>query len=279
MSYFTSVLDFHDYDSWVGKSPEFVLQAAKRSGGWRKVFPKGRAIPVWLSRIRNYFNICPTKLIRQGPVVFAVYASKIPSGGYGSLSSVKYLYLDELGRPWFQTPPGGTIWHSSGKPDVWYRKGEKLAKNTLGGQKVTEVFKLLHMDGSGGSSELIKENYAASIAHNQGSKRFLIGMVDRWVLRKVHGGGKSTLGKIGQEVKGYSGRVKNEKYAASYNYADHYMTSEDEHTRMDVDTHSEQADFYVKVPDDRSALNRRVFPKEYKGVPIAKSASKFRFGH
>jgi hypothetical protein len=51
-----------DYGAWLKTTPHEVFFAVKMHGGWKNVFPN--CVPVWASKVRNYFNILPKTLKR-----------------------------------------------------------------------------------------------------------------------------------------------------------------------------------------------------------------------
>ena len=57
-----NLAELQNYQCWIGKTPHEVFFAAKMNGGWKNVFPTN--VPVWASKVRNYFNVLPTTLKR-----------------------------------------------------------------------------------------------------------------------------------------------------------------------------------------------------------------------
>jgi len=57
-----SIDDLKSYDKWLKTTPADVLFSATAVGGWAKVFAS--EVPVWASKVRNYFNVLPTTLRR-----------------------------------------------------------------------------------------------------------------------------------------------------------------------------------------------------------------------
>jgi hypothetical protein len=231
---------------------------------------------MWLSRVRNFFNQRPRTITRLGQFEATRVAMSEQSGAAlspnfgpaGYYTQAVAVYKDEAGRAWFQTPPAGTIYHSSGSPGFG-----KMARNTIGGQSVTETFKLLRFDGTGGSSELILRNTAAWLAHNNNGNVFF-----RMIDRHVHGGGRDFVGKIGEIVSTHGLAIIDERYAASYNFGDFYCASDATHKRFDVKTHSTQRGFYLNV-DQYTPLAKRIFPEKWNGIPISDSHNHFSYKH
>lgn len=59
-----NINDLRNYECWINKSPHEIFFASKALGGWKNVFPASKPFPVWASKVRNYFNILPTTLMR-----------------------------------------------------------------------------------------------------------------------------------------------------------------------------------------------------------------------
>lgn len=276
MAFETREIDFLDYETWVGKSAGDVLTLVKSKNGWAEVYPEGVEVPMWLSRVRNFFNQRPRTIKRLGQAEAQHIAMSEQSGAalgskmgpFGYFAQAVAVYKDEAGRGWFQTPPAGTIFHSYGEPGYG-----KMARNTIGGQSVTETFKLLRFDGTGGSSELILRNTAAWLAHNNKGN-----VISRMIDRNAHGGGRDFAGKTGEIVRTQGMSIVDERYAASYNFGDFYCASDATHKRFDVKTHSIQRGFYLNV-NQYTPLAHRFFPKNWKGIPIFESHNHFSYKH
>ena len=58
------ITNVQDYHNWIDLSPATILNFVKNNGGWVKAFPRSKEFPVWASRLRNYFNVTPTRLTR-----------------------------------------------------------------------------------------------------------------------------------------------------------------------------------------------------------------------
>ena len=56
--------ELQKYEFWKEKTAHEIFFAAKVHGGWKNVFPATKPFPVWASKVRNYFNILPTRLTR-----------------------------------------------------------------------------------------------------------------------------------------------------------------------------------------------------------------------
>lgn len=281
-----TIEQLQDYNNWLATNPADVLFSATAAGGWSQVFAS--EVPVWASRVRNYFNVLPTKLRRLDknaaqaalgaktgprmtflanchqdqtfnrhhrgqptPLGPAPDAFKIPAAcpakapkevvemdGFlptrDALSND--VYLDDHGWLWYQMSPGATIYHWGG--EVRSPKAEAAYTQVVTGQKGVPVFKLISMDGSGGSREVILLNYGA------GSP----------------GGGSENLGKVNVEEDIYKLTYRDPIKQGSYNYSEATQVGFTDHEKRDVKTHRHATDFYVNPVDMHADLKIRKFP-------------------
>src|SRR5712672_2644360 len=163
-----------DYGNWIGETAWDVHGSVMRVGGWQQVFPG--ALPRWASRIRQYFNLTPMTLElldhEESSRCLEMVQTALPSARVEAVRNALRLepgreigtilalsgsvYEDALGRSiWFQMSPGGAIYHF----------GEKIRSPTLRsieatyeGQEQAPVFKLVCLDGTGGSREVCIKN-------------------------------------------------------------------------------------------------------------------------
>ncbi len=242
-----SIKDLRDYDNWVGLSPAFIKEQVIRVGGWKKVFPG--TLPVWASRIRNYFNVEPESLFRaDSRNAYKEAQSHLKKiNGWTSPVRVRtwdpYIMYYEMRSEeksviirWFQFSSGGTIYHFKG--GIGFSTATSAAiQQYYHKQKGTPIFKLVAEDGTGGSME--------TIIKNKHKKRVL----------------------TGKEVK-YVGELieKNPVYAGSYNYGDNVFGGSGMHDRLDVEPHSTSKGFYINPPDRHAPLKSRIFP-EFANTP------------
>ena len=203
-----SIDELNDYTVWLKHTPAQILFAATSHGGWANVFRD--EMPIWASRVRNYFNVLPSSLTRMARTpAEAMMASKhgprltflanchqdrtfnlhhrgkpTPLGPAPDAIRVNPacplkasketmhmdnfvptrdalsgdVYLDDHGWTWFQMSPGATIYH-------WGSEVKGPAREAIftqmSGQENVPVFKLVSMDGSGGSREVIISNPGA----------------------------------------------------------------------------------------------------------------------
>lgn len=150
------------------------------------------------------------------------------------------VYLDELGRAWYQMAAGATVFHWGRRPR-WLTI-EAIWVELIRGQNDTEVFKLISMDGTGGSKEVILANDGANAyGWGQGSKR-IGGVNETWNIRKII--------------------VTHPAYQGSYNYSETTQMGFAAHQLRDIDTHREGSGFYVNPKDLHSPLRTRRFPEK-----------------
>ncbi len=144
---------------WVNQNAQDILQSVRDANGWAKIFPK--KVPMWLHKLRNYFNIEPKslRLVDKTPTDHAMH--DIRSHGkmdsfIGKRALTGQVYFDEDAETWYQMSAGGTIYHW-GK-EVTHPKLEAVYTEKIRGQAGTPVFKFVCPDGTGGSKETIVRN-------------------------------------------------------------------------------------------------------------------------
>jgi len=155
------------------------------------------------------------------------------------------VYIDDHGWIWYQMSAGATIFHWGG--DVKGPKREAVYTQ-LRGQENVPVFKLISMDGSGGSREVILMNYWA------GTPR----------------GGSKNIGKENETTDIY-GRINRDKIKqGSYNFSETTQMGFNDHDKRDVKTHVHDNQFYSNPINMHAALNNRKFPtNDNRGIPLS----------
>lgn len=261
-----------DYKEWLTRSPEDILAAVVRHGGWGAVFTSAKfgakRLPVWAHRVRNYFNREPRFLMRLSADwsynwLTYVYKKPVERSGEGTIAKFKrenaltdYVYRDEENTNWFQMSPGGAIYHFK---EIGNETLEGIHQEWMG-QGGTPIFKLVSPDGTGGSMETIIDNplrvgRRVQALMPKASRGFVIGDVNvpMPVARPI---------------------VKIERYQGSYNYAETVDLGNEDHDRLDVQPHTNKE--YAKYggyenPEDRfSKLKFRRFPeRDRKGNLLA----------
>ncbi len=249
--------DLLNYSRWKDETPKFILDKVKNFGGWKAVFQNG--IPQDINRVRNYFNVLPKKLTYLGtgnsigPYIFFPNGMKLKQNGgvfdlIGRMSLTGDYYKDDQtpARYWFQYTTGGTGFHQKGGGTSWYGAVKEQAIP----QRLQPIFKLIHPDGTGGSSEVIVKNFQ----------------------RGVWKGGKSTFGKKGISVplignKIVSRIVTDKELQGSYNFSDAFVQSNRDHTIRDVIPHQKKKKPYIDPPNQHLPLadTSRKFPEYDRG--------------
>ena len=126
-----------DYNEWIGKTPEEIINDVKRAGGWASVFRND--LPLFAHQVRNFFNIEPTSLTLYGRHDGAQYLKEgrkrfedweFVNKAKGVLALSGDVYWDQSNRTWFQMSAGATIYHWGGEPNVGCSRcsGFKLCK-------------------------------------------------------------------------------------------------------------------------------------------------------
>ncbi len=264
------------YVNWIGKTPEEILIAVKRHGGWKRVFP-GR-FPVWAHKIRNYFNIEPRSLMlldesAGGPHLREIYRKLDIMQGYKVIKLAKENPIIRHVLPGVTTMPNppagtpdfsikdhlgedlglsgdvykdsaGTIWYQMSPGGTIYHFKDptnellEAALQTKRGQWQTPVFKLISPDGTGGSCETVIKN--ADSAQ-------VIGGVNRH--------------------KQVGGLIESDPwYQGSYNYSETVITGLAAHGDRDVMPHKALAD----LSKPRHLRNVYVNPdRQYRHGPLS----------
>lgn len=161
------------------------------------------------------------------------------------------VYEDPLGRSiWFQMSPGGAIYHF----------GEDIRSPTLralgaahAGQAYAPVFKLVSLDGTGGSREVCIKN-TFDVPHTIKTK------IDGEFTTMV---GHATIGAVNEEVNVADRIVKDSVAQGSYNYAETVVKGLPSHQRLDVKTDPMQPGYYVEPSNlfQFAELYMRRFPE------------------
>lgn len=251
--------DLRNYNMWIDKAPQAILNALSLYSGskWTTLFA-GKPVPADIHRVRNFFNVTPTKLqLLRGSEAEGIRKQNkfLSKGIYRILKGVVYKELDPIltavsltgdvyrdpadKRIWWQMAPGATIYHvGSGQPKY---PSVEAALATKRGQKAT-IFKLISPDGTGGSHEVIIKNP----------------------------GRKETIG-TGEPVPITSNLLEDRQHLkGSYNYAETWVQGLPAHEKMDVLTHKRfKGKIYVNPKISSSPLKGREFPEKSYGIPIA----------
>ena len=152
------------------------------------------------------------------------------------------VYKDEAGRLWFQMSAGSTIYHYGGAPFV--APADAVVVNEIKGQNDTPVFKMISLDGTGGSCEVIIKNR-----------------------------GSDTLVPAGVTIHVRNLVETHEVYQGSYNFSETIQMGLAAHQLRDVKPHVGAWDFYVNPAHRYWTLDQRTFPdkdpRKPKDKPLA----------
>lgn len=259
--------ELNDYTYWRTKSPGQILVEVSSVGGWKSVFTD-ELPPRWAHKVRNYFNREPrffmrlaVKLDKRNLIDFRNLVDikeKGFSSAVGEMSALSGdVYKDELRRTWFQMDAGGAIYHFK---EVKNKTLEAVLQSVQG-QAMTPIFKLICPDGTGGSCETILKNFVGSANSEIGIMN--IPGVYR-IIEVLPGVGDSSgyrLGEINKPLP-IEGLIKviPSDYQGSYNFAETVVSGLKNHTKFDINPH-EKDDKYMKVNDRFSDLFSRIFPE------------------
>ncbi len=256
------VLDWvklQEYRNWIGKSPKLIHESVEDCGGWMAVFPK--TVPIWASRVRNYFNITPGTLMQVNASIsrINIQLNNRFKGGkwYQNLLEAHALsgevYKDNTKRLWFQMHTCGTKYHYSGLIDPSGSFGRlRTANACVSRQSWIPVFKLICPDPTvGGSFEIIIKN--PQVNPN----------------RSFDGGpplvGKRFIGPVGQTINIRRPMIVTDKYKGTYNYAETIIRGLDEHELRDVHSHQNVRGFYIDPPKSKKFKDRKFPEKDQRG--------------
>jgi hypothetical protein len=240
-----------DYRNWVLQPPAVILRAVIWHGGWTTVFPIG--VTTWAHRVRNYFNLTPTKLrllltrttIGSLRTLGGLARSQLAGGiGIGKpLELSGDVYEDEFGRCWYEMHAGRTVYHYKGDP------GLKGVKTTAQGQKYVPLVKLFSPDNSGGSVEMCLHNWQVHRSANDALNPLALGT-----------SGTSSIGN-GEWVSIKGKVIANSEYRGSYNYSESAIVGFSAHKLRDIVPHEVVSNSYVN-PLLYSSMSSRRFPME-----------------
>lgn len=256
--------ELRDAHEWIGQTAENILQSVNHAGSWAKVFEHG--VPMWLHRLRNYFNVEPKFLRLLNKPLTDHYMSKIRSNGQlddfvGERTLSEDVYADEQGRIWYQMGAGGSIYHWG--DDVENPRLEAAFTHTVRRQTGIPIFKLISPDGTGGSKETI-------VSQELTLQRSSDAMSSKQVMK-----GKSKIGSVDQNVPVEGRLITYMKHQGSYNFAETAVVGLDAHKKSDVHPHEEDPT-YIDPPNRFAALNNRIFTEAILRGAGAKTKSTVR---
>lgn len=243
--------ELKDPNEWVGQNAEDILRSVRNAGGWKTLFPND--IPMWLHKIRNYFNVEPAtlRLVDQGTT--SHWMAEVRK--YGQLNAfIKgprtlsgHVYFDEEVEVWYQMGAGGTIYHWGRDVIGWLDWAEAGTAHFLRGQTGIPIFKLVCPDGTGGSKETIIKNPKLDKVAVSTSQGNYFEMQRRSKIAETN------------EVTMVKPRIiTNAHHQGSYNFAETAVHGLKNHEKYDVETHHKDP-VYVDPPDRFAPLKSRIF--------------------
>jgi hypothetical protein len=240
--------ELRDSTDWVLQNAQDILDSVKKAGGWAKVFPKG--VPMWLHKLRNYFNVEPKSLRLVDKSVTGHWMQDVRAHGQidGLITQFALtgdVYFDEEVEVWYQMGAGGTIYHWGG--GVTWEPADAAHTQFFRGQARVPIFKLICPDGTGGSKETIVTNPKVRKVRVVGPQ----GVMDEMQ-------GTTKIGATNKPVLVLD-RVETEmRYQGSYNFSETSVVGLDEHKKNDVNPHKKDGQ-YIDPPDRFEPLNKRIF--------------------
>ena len=243
--------ELRDPNKWAGRNAEDIVKSVCKAGGWPHLFPLG--VPMWLHKIRNYFNVEPAtlRLVDQGTT--AHWMSEIRKNGQlkalikGPRTLSGHVYFDEEIEVWYQMGAGGTIYHWGRDVIGWLDWAEAGAAHFIRGQTGIPIFKLVSPDGTGGSRETIIKNPKLDKVAVSSSQGNYFEMQRR-----------SKIGEVNQVNQVKPSIITDGHYQGSYNFAETSVVGLKTHEKYDVETHKLDG-VYVDPPDRFAPLKSRVF--------------------
>ena len=246
--------ELKDPNEWVNQNAQDILYSVKKVGGWNTLFPSG--VPMWLHKIRNYFNVEPTTLRLVDKGVAGHWMADVRKYGHlnafikGPRTLSGHVYFDEEVEVWYQMGAGGTIYHWGRDVIGWLDWAEAGYAHMIRTQAGIPVFKLVCPDGTGGSKETIIKNpkiHKVPVSTSQG---------DHFEMQRG-----SQLGETNVVNMVKPRIITDGHHQGSYNFAETSVLGLGTHEKYDVETHKKDG-VYVDPPDRFAPLKNRIF-KEY----------------
>jgi len=242
--------ELKDPNDWIGQNAQTILYSVKKAGGWKKLFP---TLPMWLHKIRNYFNVEPATLRLVDKSVTQHWMTEIRK--YGQLNAfIKgprtlsgHVYFDEEIEVWYQMGAGGTIYHWGRDVIGWLDFAEAGYAHFIRTQKGIPIFKLICPDGTGGSKETIIRNPKINkvpVSTSQG---------DHFEMQR-----SSKIGEVNNVNLVKTNIITDGHHQGSYNFAETAVHGLSTHETYDVEYHHKDP-VYVDPPDRFAPLSQRVF--------------------
>lgn len=242
--------ELRDPSEWVNQTAQCILDSVRRAEGWGKVFGKEKEFPMWLHKLRNYFNVEPTTLRLLDKGISNYWMAKIREHNQlndftGKRTLSGHVYADDLNRIWYQMGPGGSIYHWGDDPS-WHAPIDAAFTHLFRGQTGIPIFKLICPDETDGSNETIVSNdMERREVATPGSRSYEVK-------------GQSQIGKVNQTVPVQGRLITTMDHQGSYNFAETAVKGLDAHEKFDVHTHKKDK-VYIDPSDRFTSLSSRIF--------------------
>ena len=284
--------ELKDYRNWIGKSPDKVFLAAKGLGGWKSVFPD--KLPVWASKVRNYFNVLPAMLKRlpdanakgllqrPGNLSFLVECHEVQAANK-KWQNYKKNPWGGYDPPPFKVPAGCPTTPAHNVVHMSTKEATALKSSLTGDVYLDNLNRVWFQMAAGSTIYHFGENRTDPTA-DAIYQNTVLGQNDTPVFKLVcpddNGGSNEVIifnpvvkdglydnrsERLGLEVNKYAdirGLIETDAaYQGSYNYSETTRVGLAEHEKRDVKPHMPGRFFYVNPPDQFTPLELRRFPE------------------
>ena len=278
-----------DYRCWIGKTPHEIFFGTKMYGGWKNVFPN--KVPIWASKVRNYFNVLPTTLKRLPAVnakallnrpTFLPFLVRARNDYWANRT-----YQDYKPKPWgFDPPPFKPHPQAPAKvPDRIMKMPEKEAialEQALSGDVYLDNLNRPWFQMAAGSTiyhwgdhpdsptaEAIYQNTIMrqndtpvfkliSPDDNGGSCEVII--FNTQIRGGLYNNRNTTIGDVNKPINVSAAIETDPILQGSYNYSETVTMGLGEHEKRDVIPHVHDYHFYVNPDNPFTPLASRRFP-------------------
>ena len=285
-----NLAELQSYQSWIGKTPHEVFFSVKMNGGWKNVFPA--YVPVWASKVRNYFNVLPTTLKRIPKANAQALLNRQQFLPFLVRAKNDYwanrTYQDYKPKPWgYDPPPFKPHPMAPAKiPDRIMKMSQKESiaqERALSGDVYLDNLNRPWFQMAAGSTIYHWGDHPDQPTSEAAYQDIIKGQDDTPVFKLISPddtGGSNEVIIFNAEIKDtpYDNRssvIGNVNIAiivraaieqdpllqGSYNYAETTTMGLAEHEKRDVRPHVHNSFFYVNPTDPFSALAARAFPE------------------
>jgi hypothetical protein len=295
-----NIKELQDYNSWLKTTPDNVFASAKAVGGWKVVFPT--RLPVWASKVRNYFNTLPLILKRIPETNAKHLLNRADNLGFlyecHEIQSANEKWQNRKMNPWggydpppFKVPVGcpTTASHATRHMGI---KESIAVKNALSGDVYFDDGNRVWYQMAAGSTIYHWGDHPSSPALEAAYQDTIMGQNDTPVFKLVSpddAGGSSeviifnqivsdgpynnrgtSIGNVNQRTAVMSITETDSELQGSYNYSETTRVGLAAHDLRDVKPHVTGHFFYVNPPNQYAPLERRTFlPLDLQQKPLA----------